>query len=205
MDKREMWDKRYAGRELTWSAGPNKLIEEKLGGLLPGKALDIACGEGRHAIWLGKLGWAVDGYDFSATGIARAREIAAREGVQVNLWVGDATCPAAHPSHYDLVLIAYLHTGPDERRKWMAQAVKAVAPGGLFAYLGHDPRNIKEGTGGPQNPAYLPDAEELANSLRDGFDIIEAGVVERPVGGEPGHGGEPGQTALDTFVLARRC
>ena len=55
------WDERYAATELVWSAAPNQFVEEALADLPPGRALDLACGEGRNARWLAALGWQVTG------------------------------------------------------------------------------------------------------------------------------------------------
>ena len=46
------WNARYAGSELIWSAQPNRLLVSEVAGLEPGRALDLACGEGRNAVWL---------------------------------------------------------------------------------------------------------------------------------------------------------
>lgn len=70
---RAHWDERYGTAELIWKADPNRFLVEELEGLAPGRALDIACGEGRNAIWLASMGWEVTGVDFSAVGLAKAR------------------------------------------------------------------------------------------------------------------------------------
>ena len=49
---RERWDERYGTEELIWKAEPNRFLVEELDGLAPGRALDLACGEGRNALWL---------------------------------------------------------------------------------------------------------------------------------------------------------
>jgi hypothetical protein len=51
------WDDRYAGTDLVWSANANQFVVAELTGLAPGTALDMACGEGRNAIWLANQGW----------------------------------------------------------------------------------------------------------------------------------------------------
>ena len=51
------WDERYAATELVWSAGPNQFVEHEVADLPPGRALDLACGEGRNARWLADRGW----------------------------------------------------------------------------------------------------------------------------------------------------
>ena len=65
------WDARYAGADLVWSAGPNVWVRELCTPLTPGRALDVAAGEGRNALWLVEQGWTVVAADFSPVGVAR--------------------------------------------------------------------------------------------------------------------------------------
>ena len=71
------WDARYAGADLVWSSTPNRFVEELVAPMVPGRALDLAAGEGRNALWLAERGWDVTSADFSAVAVERAREIAA--------------------------------------------------------------------------------------------------------------------------------
>ena len=68
----EEWDQRYA-EQRQWSAEPNALVGELLAVLPPGDAVDLAAGEGRHALWLAGLGWRVTAVDFSDVGLGPAR------------------------------------------------------------------------------------------------------------------------------------
>ena len=52
MSERQLWNERYASKELLWSSGPNELFASEVRNLKPGTALDVACGEGRNALWL---------------------------------------------------------------------------------------------------------------------------------------------------------
>ena len=70
------WNRRYEGTELVWSAQPNRFLPPEVVGLTPGRALDLACGEGRHAVWLAEQGWQAKGVDFSDVAIAKARRVA---------------------------------------------------------------------------------------------------------------------------------
>ncbi len=72
---RNAWDERYAGDELVWSAQPNRFLVAEVETLPPGRALDLACGEGRNAVWLAERGWDVTGVDFSNAGIDKARRL----------------------------------------------------------------------------------------------------------------------------------
>ncbi len=188
------WDARYASTDLLWGHGPNRFVRAELDGLEPGRALDLACGEGRNAIWLAEQGWQVTGIDFSPVAIDRARRLAAERGVSARFEVGNAL--TASEQDMSLVVLAYLQLPPEERSAAVAIARDALAPGGTFLLVGHDRRNHLEGVGGPSDPTLLWQLAEILGSL-DGFEIERATVVERPVDGAP-------RPALDTLVKARR-
>src|SRR3954464_5017625 len=100
------WGQRYAEQQ-QWATGPNALVAELLAGLPPGDAVDLAAGEGRHALWLAGLGWRVTAVDFSDVGLARGW---AQPGANRVPWVpGDVARGAAEPESLDLVVVAYLH------------------------------------------------------------------------------------------------
>ena len=63
-------------QELVWSAEPNRFLVAEVVDLSPGRALDLACGEGRNAIWLAEQGWTVTGVDFSNVALDKARRLA---------------------------------------------------------------------------------------------------------------------------------
>ena len=71
------WDARYASRDLVWGQGPNQFVAAELAELPAGRALDVACGEGRNALWLAERGWRAVGVDFSTIGLQRAKRLAA--------------------------------------------------------------------------------------------------------------------------------
>jgi SAM-dependent methyltransferase len=192
------WDERYAATGLVWSAGPNQFVEREVADLSPGRALDLACGEGRNARWLADRGWQVTAVDFSPVAIGKARQVS--DGVD---WqVGDAlTAPL--PDSLDLVVIAYLQVPPDERRTAVRRSFDALAPGGTLLVVAHDSTNIAEGTGGPQEPAVLFTAEDVLADLA-GCDL-EVRRAERVARAVPDPEGGPDRTAWDALVkLVRR-
>ena len=69
------WDERYAATALVWSAGPNQFVESELASLPPGRALDLACGEGRNARWLAERGWQVTAIDWSEVAVDKGRQV----------------------------------------------------------------------------------------------------------------------------------
>ena len=74
MSKREAWNERYASHDLVWGIDPNRFVKEAFADRTPGRVLDLACGEGRNALWLASRGWTATGVDFSRVALARARD-----------------------------------------------------------------------------------------------------------------------------------
>ena len=66
------WDERYSGSDLVWSATPNRWVADFAAGLVPGRALDVAGGEGRNSLWLIESGWDATIVDFSEVALDRA-------------------------------------------------------------------------------------------------------------------------------------
>ena len=100
------WDERYRSAELVWGSEPNQFVRQQCEGLPVGDALDLACGEGRNALWLARLGWTVTGVDYSAAAIERAESLTAREPAEVAerlTWrVADITRELPPPGSVDL-------------------------------------------------------------------------------------------------------
>lgn len=204
MDARD-WDERYAASEMVWSAGPNRFVETELAGLRPGRAVDLAAGEGRNAIWLAEQGWDVTAVDFSAAGLdkGRARQAARPDGGALRIdWVrADVLTWDPGPVGYDLAVLAYLQLPADQIDEAVRRAFVALSPGGTFFLVAHDSTNLTEGTGGPQDPSVLYTAEDVLAAL-DGerFEVERAERVARLVPAADGHGAEPDRTAYDALV-----
>jgi len=213
MDARD-WDRRYADSELVWSSRPNQFVESELAGLVPGRAMDVAAGEGRNAIWLAAQGWDVTAVDFSAVGLDKGRRVLAAHERARDLhvdWVHhDVLTYDPGPVGYDLALLAYLQLPAEERGRAVRVGYAALAVGGHLVLIAHDSTNLTAGTGGPQDPAVLYTAEEVLGDL-DGerFDVLRAERVERVVpapaddtadGRADDHRGEPDRVAYDALV-----
>jgi SAM-dependent methyltransferase len=191
------WDARYAASPLLWGAAPNRFVEERCRLLPVGTALDLACGEGRNALWLAARGWRVTGIDFSSVAIERARAAAVAPGQTVEFICDDILTTALPEAAFDLVLLAYIQLPADERRLLLSRAAAAVAEGGMLVLVGHDRTNHTEGHGGPTDPSLLWTTDEIVAALSD-FAIEEAITALRPVDGAP-------RPAIDTIVRARRA
>ncbi len=196
------WDERYAASELVWSVGPNQFVDAECADLSPGRALDLAAGEGRNAIWLARRGWDVTAVDFSQVALDKGRTLAGDVDVE---WVcADATTWTRADS-YDLVVIAYLQLPAAERREAVRRGFTALRPGGTFLLVCHDTTNLTEGTGGPQDASVLLTAEDvLADLAGEDFEVVRAERVERFVSAADEHGAEAARTAYDCLVRLRR-
>jgi SAM-dependent methyltransferase len=194
------WDRRYAGRELLWTATPNRFLVAEAADLPPGRALDLATGEGRNAVWLAEQGWQVTGVDFSRVALAKAEQLAGGRGVDAQWVHADLRDYRPEPGGFDLVIAFYLQVPQEERRRILRAAAEAVAPGGTLLVVAHDRSNLEHGHGGPDDPSVLYAAEDVVRDLEgSGLEIGRAEVVLRPVETPDGE-----RQALDVLVRASR-
>ena len=102
--------------ENLWSAKPNRFLVAEVGELEPGRALDLACGEGQNAIWLATLGWDVVGVDYPRSRSRRRASRAEREGVEVEFVCADLVELRARTRRRSTSsLVLYLHIPADQR------------------------------------------------------------------------------------------
>lgn len=192
------WDRRYATPKLIWSEEPNRFLKAEAEDLRPGRALDLACGEGRNAVWLARRGWSVTGVDFSGTALAKARRLAEANGVGLDLVHADLADHVPEPASADLVAVLYLQVPAPLRARVLERAAAALAPGGVMLVVAHDLLNLTQGVGGPRDPAVLTTPEAVAAEL-PGLVIERAERVVRPVETADGE-----VEAIDTLVRAHR-
>ena len=193
-----VWDERYAGDGLVWSAEPNRFLVAEVETLSAGRALDLACGEGRNAVWLAERGWDVTGVDFSNVGLNKARRLADARGVSVHWELADVTEYTPAPESFDLVIVMYLHLPEATRRAAFRHAAAAVATGATLLVVGHDITNRSVGWGGPSDAAVLYGPEDVVADL-DGLETVKAERLRRPVLTDDGE-----KIAIDVLVRATR-
>lgn len=194
--KREDWNRRYAGVDSLWSAKPNRFLVAEVEGLAPGRALDLACGEGQNAVWLATLGWDVTAVDYADVAVAKGIERAARAAVAVDFQVGDLLDYVPEARSFDLVVILYLHISSNGLRLVLERATEALAPGGTLVLVGHDLLNLTDGVGGPSDRDLLFTPDEVVAEL-SGLEIEKAERLLRDVDGHD-------RPAIDALVRARR-
>ncbi|WP_448006773.1 class I SAM-dependent methyltransferase [Agromyces bauzanensis] len=196
-----VWDSRYrsaaeaGGRE--WAAEPHGELRRIAGDLTPGRALDLACGDGRNAAWLVRRGWSVTAVDFSAAALELARSHAP-EGVE---WVHADVTTWQPDGEYDLITITYLQLPAPAMRSVLARASGWLAPGGTLLVISHDVENLAAGAPGPKNPAVLHTPELLREAV-DGLRVVTAERFRRDTVADPEHPGDHATEAIDTVLIA---
>jgi SAM-dependent methyltransferase len=193
---RERWNRRWAGERANAATTPSAFLIAETETLPPGRALDLACGAGRNAVWLARRGWRVTGVDFSDVALQAARGLAASARVDVEWIEADAVTWPAESRAYDLVAVMYLQLPAAERRAALARAAAAVRSGGTLLVVGHDLLNLTEGVGGPTQADVLFTPDDVAAEI--GVLVVEKSErVRRAVEGA-------GRDAIDALVRARR-
>jgi len=195
---REDWNARYAASELLWTAEPNRRFASEVEDLEPGRALDLACGEGRNAVWLAERGWRTTGVDFSDVALAKAERLAASRGVEVEWVLADVLEHEPERGAFELVAVLYLQLPHEQLAEVLHTSVGALAPGGTLVVLGHDTTNLTHGHGGPRDASVLFTPEDVVPQL-ERLVVERAEKVPRTVPLEDGEA-----TAIDALVRARR-
>jgi SAM-dependent methyltransferase len=147
--ERDKWDERYRAGAYSERAHPTALLAGWLDRIPRGRALDVACGAGRNAVFLAAAGYAVDGVDISSAGLDRARGTAAERCVDVSWHCVDLEeRPDALPrGPYDLVVwVRYVNAA-----LWPAM-LSRLAPGGHVLVEQHLVTNVE--VVGPTSAAF---------------------------------------------------
>ena len=188
----EVWDARHARSGAP--GDPHPAVRAVVDGLPPGRAVDLACGAGRHALLLASAGWSVDAVDLSRAGLEVGRAAPGGDAVRWHraealAWLSD---PArADAARVDLVLDAFA------RLPGVVPAAAArLAPGGHLVVVGHAARDAGL-VGVPRDARLLHDVGALAREAASaGLRVLRAEDVARR------H--EDGSSRHDAVLLARR-
>lgn len=160
-----IWDERYERGEQA-NDEPHPLVVEFASKLEPGRALDVACGVGRHAIWLAERGWQITAVDNSRVAIEILRRRASEKGLVIDSRIADLERHEfiLEPGSYDLIVVCkYL-------QRDLFPALRAgVRHGGVviavIPMVNDDPQ-IK-----PMSPAFLLNAGELRAEF-EGWELL---------------------------------
>src|SRR6056297_3067583 len=97
------WDERFRDGSYPTDPDPSPVLQRYVDTFPDGRALDLATGTGRNAVFLAERGYRVDGLDQSREGLRIARENAAAAGVadRTNWIQADVPTYAFPESTYD--------------------------------------------------------------------------------------------------------
>jgi SAM-dependent methyltransferase len=131
------WDARYSAAPQLWSGAPNQALVDATRALIPGRAVDVGCGEGADAVWLASNGWDVTALDVSAVALGRAAHHADDAGVSVH-WIHAGLLDAGlQPGTFGLVSAQYPVLAKTPDRDAERVLMSAVAPGGRLVIVHH--------------------------------------------------------------------
>jgi 2-polyprenyl-3-methyl-5-hydroxy-6-metoxy-1,4-benzoquinol methylase len=152
---REKWDRKYAARRQRWPGQPAEWLQEHLPQLRPpGRALDLAAGDGCNSLLLASRGWTVDAVDVSAEGFAIGKPSAGP--LPIRWIVADLDDYQPPPAQYDLVLcFKFL-----DRARLPDIVMSALKPGGLFLAETVNWREGESPDAHVTNPDYLLQPDE---------------------------------------------
>jgi tellurite methyltransferase len=162
MNDRIRWDRQHG--ETERAQAPSGFLQEIIDGdhwnLAPGKALDIATGKGRNALFLAARGFQVTGIDISPVGLAQGRLQAEELSLSIAWQEADLENLLLARAEYDLVVnFNYL------QRSLIPQIKGALKPGGYVIFETY--LIDQQAIGHPQNPRYLLAHNELLHHFRE--------------------------------------
>jgi tellurite methyltransferase len=140
---------------------PAQFLVENIELLPKGRALDVAMGGGRNAIYLARMGFEVEGVDLSAEAVRSALESARRVGVTIRAQIADLEGDyCIKEDAYDVIVcFNYL------QRSLIPQIKDGLRKGGMVVYETFIIDQAQFGK--PRNPDYLLKYNELLDMFRD--------------------------------------
>ena len=176
-----IWDQRYASPDYVYGTQPNEFLAETIRGLSAGgRALCLAEGEGRNAVFLARQGYEAHAVDASAVGLAKAERLARERGVHIVTEVNNLDGYRIDPDAWDLIVSIFCHLPAAVRRTLHREVVAGLCPGGHFVLEAYTPAQLALGTGGPPDAALMMTLAELREELA-GLHFEQAREIARDV------------------------
>lgn len=187
---RERWNERYR-REgaVTFGRAPSEWLVRQapqLKARAPGRALDLGCGGGRHALYLAELGYDVDAIDISDVAVEHFQAVAARRRLAVAAVRADLETVSIPPGAYELIV------NLNVLLRSLFEPIKVgLAPGGLLVFETWrvDPGRRRHALNPGELLAAFEGLEVLdhAEGRAHGEQLREGLVARRPLspGGQP--------------------
>ncbi len=154
------FDERYSEPGYHYGTEANEFLVSQRALLAPGQqALVPGDGEGRNGVWLAEQGLDVTSFDPSSVGVDKSLKLAAERGVAIDAQVGSFETWDWRQAVYDVVVLTYVHCGPETRRAGHGAVWRALRPGGVVILEAFSPRQLamreQGATGGPKHADWL--------------------------------------------------
>jgi len=165
-EDRRHWDTIFSRGTYVYGKEPAPFVRENVDRLPLGRALDIAMGEGRNAVFLAKKGFRVDAVDLSDAGIRKAKRLARENHVTITTINADLNTYAIRPESYEVILnIDFL------LRPLIVQIKRGLKHGGIVLFENSTEDQLKNPGGGQTPKDYLLKKGELKELFKE-FEII---------------------------------
>ena len=162
----ERWDKRFKEKKFALGKEANAFLRRHISFLPKGRALDIAAGEGRNAVFLAQHGFNVDAVDISRIGLRKAENLAKETGVKIRTVCADLVTYQIEKDQYDLIANFYFL-----KRRLIPKIKKGLKKGGMAIFETYILEQRILGTAGPRQSKYFLKPNELLRLFR-GFRIL---------------------------------
>lgn len=201
-DAAQTWNQRFQTQDFIFGTAPNEWLSEHAGVWRSGqRVLCVADGEGRNSVWLAQRGLQVDAYDIAEVGVAKARRLAAQQGVSVNYAVADCDSYDYGEARYDGVAAIFVQfADPAMRARLFAHIERCLKPGGTLVLYGYTPKQLEYKTGGPPFASHLY-TEAMLREAFAGFEILALREYEAELTEGSQH---KGRSALIGLVARKR-
>jgi tellurite methyltransferase len=156
------WDERFRKKEFALGKEPNPFLKKHIRLLPKGKALDMAAGEGRNAVFLAQNGFEVDALDISEKGLKKAQKLARDKGVKINTLLVDLDQYQIEKERYDLIANFYFL-----KRRLIPRIKKGLKKGGKVIFETYLLEHRTLGTGGPKQAKYFLKPNELLRLFKN--------------------------------------
>jgi 2-polyprenyl-3-methyl-5-hydroxy-6-metoxy-1,4-benzoquinol methylase len=174
----QRFNKLYSGPSPLFTTESNAFLARTVSGLKPGRAVDVAMGQGRNTVFLAAQGWDVTGYDIADTGLEAARGAAEKAGVRIK------TVHASHDDfdfgreQWDLIVMTYA-LADMENTAFLRRVKDSLKPGGIVLVEQMNAGGIGKG---PANALFRSFQDLRVIHYEDVVDTAEWGLQKMRIG-----------------------
>jgi SAM-dependent methyltransferase len=161
-----MWDKRYSSDEYAYGIEPNSFLKANFNTIPKGKVLSLAEGEGRNAVFLARQGYSVTAVDSSLVGIGKGRKLASYHGVDVEFIHADLITYDGGLNQWDGIVSIFFPLSSLHRQTLHKKVVDGLKKSGVLLLEAYTPEQLKFGTGGGKNAAFMQSKVSLIDEFR---------------------------------------